>query len=231
MESLREQLPTLLAEGDRGILTRLRLKGNVIWREDERGAPELYLDGEAYGFRERDSQTTDLRLPSGDGVRGGDFEMWFWLVGGRTEPTGIGIIPNMKSVVLSRPEVREGINLALNRDRLREALPEAYDVATDQHFDFARARELIGRQELPDRIIIASSTPNFERLTVLIGQALTELDLGIEYGQRTVEDVVANARQTLESGHRLDMVIGDEGLAAALAAELPGTFDGPFIRF
>lgn len=59
------------------VLARLTLKGNFIWA-DEDHTLYLYLDGEAFGVENTNS---NLDLPSGDGRRGGDFEMWFWLVG------------------------------------------------------------------------------------------------------------------------------------------------------
>lgn len=67
------------------ILVRLRLKGNFIWG----GTTRLYLDGEALGVPSAASENahTDIRLPSGDDWRGGDFEMWFWLVPDPTPPT------------------------------------------------------------------------------------------------------------------------------------------------
>jgi hypothetical protein len=63
--------------GDR-VLTHVTLKGNFIWSRDD---TVIFLDGEAFGFPAGDG-TTGVRLPSGDGRRGGDFEMWFWLVQG-----------------------------------------------------------------------------------------------------------------------------------------------------
>jgi hypothetical protein len=56
------------------VLARLRLRGNFIWGPE---APELYLDGEAFGVP--GDGVVDVRLPSGNGRRGGDFEMWFWV--------------------------------------------------------------------------------------------------------------------------------------------------------
>jgi Family of unknown function (DUF6519) len=52
------------------VLAHLTLKGNFIWDKEN---PELYLDGEAFGTH------SGTKLPSGDGRRGGDFEMYFWL--------------------------------------------------------------------------------------------------------------------------------------------------------
>jgi hypothetical protein len=68
------------------VLAHLALKGNVIWDASHSANPAKYLDGEAFGFRSPGSTNTDLRLPSGDGRPGGDFEMWFWLV-----PPGITV--------------------------------------------------------------------------------------------------------------------------------------------
>jgi hypothetical protein len=62
-------------EGTERILARLTLKGNFIWDEKR---PDAYLDGEVFGIRR--GADIDLRFPSGDGRRGGDFETWFWLV-------------------------------------------------------------------------------------------------------------------------------------------------------
>jgi Family of unknown function (DUF6519) len=62
---------------DRGLLTRLHLRGDVIWSADNE---KLFLDGDAFGIANpSDPNQTLLRFPSGDGKRGGDFEMWFWL--------------------------------------------------------------------------------------------------------------------------------------------------------
>ena len=64
---------------DDRVLARLTLKGNFIWADEDHS---LYLDGEAFGVPENHTESTDsnLKLPSGNGRRGGDFEMWFWLV-------------------------------------------------------------------------------------------------------------------------------------------------------
>jgi hypothetical protein len=60
---------------DRGILARFTLKGNFIWTPTN---PPAFLDGEVFGFTQ--NGVTALSLPSGDRRRGGDFEIWFWLI-------------------------------------------------------------------------------------------------------------------------------------------------------
>jgi len=64
------------------ILARLKLKGNFIWADrGNRREQRVYLDGETFRLPERDDEF-GVQLPSGDGRRGGDFEMWFWLTPG-----------------------------------------------------------------------------------------------------------------------------------------------------
>lgn len=59
----------------RFLLARLSLKGNFIWNDKNQN---LYLDGDVFGKEENNE--IHLQLPrSGDGKRGGDFEMWFWI--------------------------------------------------------------------------------------------------------------------------------------------------------
>lgn len=80
---LNQQLATLPTNNqgvkDRGILARLTLKGNFIWASGatSQKPPELYLDGDSFADP---TDPTGLRMPIGDGRRGGDFDMWFWLV-------------------------------------------------------------------------------------------------------------------------------------------------------
>ena len=61
----------------RGILSRITLKGNYIWSQSD---PTSFLDGDAFGMRLSGSNNEALTFPSGDKRRGGDFQLWFWLV-------------------------------------------------------------------------------------------------------------------------------------------------------
>jgi hypothetical protein len=83
LQSQLFQMMTQLRRGDR-LLARFTLKGNFIW---DRRNPDLYLDGEVFGTQAAGADNTDIRLPSGNGRRGGDLEMWFWLVPPPPAPT------------------------------------------------------------------------------------------------------------------------------------------------
>jgi hypothetical protein len=78
---LQERVADAQHRGIERVLARLRLKGNFVWSQKD---PSIFVDGDAFGMPSPDGRTEILRdaagLMSGDGRRGGDFEMWFWLV-------------------------------------------------------------------------------------------------------------------------------------------------------
>ena len=76
-QTLLNQLLTA-ALNERGLLGHLIVKGSFIWSKDD---PTLFLDGEAFGQPPQGGNTNiSLQLPSGDRRRGGNFDMWFWVV-------------------------------------------------------------------------------------------------------------------------------------------------------
>ena len=81
----------------RRLLARLTLKGNFIWGRDDQTE---FLDGDVFGTRA--AHGTALSLPSGNGRRGGDFEMWFWLGAPGGPP------PTVPTPTVTRPRPAEG---------------------------------------------------------------------------------------------------------------------------
>jgi hypothetical protein len=79
---LMDNVSAAKQRGVERVLARLRLMGSFIWGAEDRS---IFVDGESFGAPSDDGRTEILRdasgLMSGDGRRGGDFEMWFWLVG------------------------------------------------------------------------------------------------------------------------------------------------------
>lgn len=115
---LREmQAPTRL-------VARLTAKGNFIWAAED---PDLFLDGDAFGRTRGGSGPTLLRQPIGDERRGGDLDMWFWLVEAAERPrpsvglTRLALTPASVvggqtargSVTLSGPAPAGGVNVKL----------------------------------------------------------------------------------------------------------------------
>jgi hypothetical protein len=125
IDPLLRQLVTTLPQGDRGILARLTLKGNFIWDRDN---ANRFLDGDAFGIQQPGSNNTSLRLPSGDGTRGGDFEMWFWLARPLglssltvNPPTVIAGTPSQGTVTLSGPAPAGGVVVNLSSSATNRA--------------------------------------------------------------------------------------------------------------
>jgi hypothetical protein len=125
VDPLLRQLITQTPQGDRGILTRLTLKGNFIWDRDN---ANRFLDGEAFGIQQPGSNNTSLRLPSGDARRGGDFEMWFWLARPLglsslvvNPPTVIAGTPSQGTVTLSGPAPAGGLVVNLSTSATNRA--------------------------------------------------------------------------------------------------------------
>jgi len=79
---VQQQVGMAQERGLEQVLAHLVLKGNFIWADKD---PSLFLDGDSFGAPATGGRTRILRaeegFTSGDGRRGGDFEMWFWLVG------------------------------------------------------------------------------------------------------------------------------------------------------
>jgi uncharacterized protein DUF6519/centrosomal CEP192-like protein len=74
----RTALINQVSPGSLPLLARLRLKGNCVWAKDN---PNVYLNGAVAGAPgTAGGKQTNLQLPSGDGRRSADFDMWFWLI-------------------------------------------------------------------------------------------------------------------------------------------------------
>ncbi|HWC95595.1 MAG TPA: DUF6519 domain-containing protein [Candidatus Sulfopaludibacter sp.] len=131
---------------DPRLLTHITLKGNFIWGPNDRLA-QTYLDGEAYGVQRLDDPKdatnvhTSLKLPkSGDGQRGGDFEMWFWLVlpvslvsltfNPTTAATG-GVATGTLTLSAPAPDGGAVVTLASNNTKLA-TIPATATVASGQ---------------------------------------------------------------------------------------------------
>ena len=84
----------------RRVLARLTLKGNFIWNEKGQ-----YLDGEVFGIPGSGRAITAVELPSGDGRRGGDLHLWFWLVESKPTPIQIEIEPKVAVIRANEPVI------------------------------------------------------------------------------------------------------------------------------
>jgi hypothetical protein len=75
-ELLDSRLFERLGENE-AILAQLIIDGHFIWAENN---PNRFLDGTVFGSPASDGNHTDISLPTGDGRRGGIFQLDFWVV-------------------------------------------------------------------------------------------------------------------------------------------------------
>ncbi len=155
------------------LLAHLTLKGNVVFGDDE---PTLNVDGEAFGAMAAGGRL-DAVLPSGDGRRGGDLELWFWL----TPP--VGAPPRLGHVILGalvkspklttkqrRTRALGAISLAADRGRLAPDVPQGLELDMAAAFDPAGASAAARRLGLAEPLLIV-----FEERLVTFAEHLKEL--------------------------------------------------------
>jgi hypothetical protein len=189
--------------GDR-ILAHLTLKGNFIWAQDN---SSLYLDGEAFSEpRNRENTNTIyLGLPSGDGRRGGDFEMWFWLV----KPI------ELTEVTLSQTKVEGGVTLQ-GRVTLSGPAPDGGAVVT-----LSSNKPTVAT--VPSNITVAagSHTASFQVSTKQVN-ATTEV--GITASQ---EQVNKTANLTVQGVQLLSLTLNADSVDSGNLLQGRVTLSGP----
>jgi uncharacterized protein DUF6519 len=195
------------------VLARLTLKGNFIFGPDD---AKLYLDGEVFGIR--GSRGTLIDLPSGNGRRGGDLEMWFWLSPENVRVPPIGVITGKASRFFQSPSGIQAINLAIDRrsPALTATLPADYLVDATQAFDQEKATRFARDTGVPRLSMMAGE--RMGRVAAQIAEMITR-NTQVRVDVLTVPDtaVPERVRAALAAGNAPDFVVGDEPLATQLA--------------
>jgi len=204
------------------VLVRLRLRGSFIWGPER--DPKLYLDGEGFGLPGGDN--VDVKLPSGDGRRGGDFEMWFWFgrVVRQVVP-GVGFIPSRASrFFVGTPTApgtpvtgRDALQLAIDRGSadLKGVLPADYAIDATQRFsaaDSVAATRRLGVQQISGLV-----SDRFARLGKFLTDQL-QANMRVTIAVETLPDaqVLERVRAGIAAGGPPDFVFADEALSARL---------------
>lgn len=131
------------------VLAHLTLKGNFIFSPDAR----LYLDGEAFG-RPDTTGRIGLDLPTGNDRKGGDFEMWFWLLGPeiiQPQPQGgvvVSVVPRGEGLVRGSVKDSAGGVLPAMQVLLLEPSGAQRSITTDNKGEFVFERLPRGRHRV-----------------------------------------------------------------------------------
>ncbi len=222
---LAERVPKVMERLDvEKLLIHLTLKGNFI---SVRNNPATNLDGEAFGFV-LDAQL-DVSLPSGDRRRGGDLEMWFWLTRRPSALDAVLLKPVLRSTVLDSPERREGfarvVSLAVDRERLREAVPDHYALDAGAELNPDAARELFSNVGLDaGPMIRVRADPDLVDAVSAIHQLLISESIFLELPTRPLgDDPVRDVREASAQG-AIDFVLCGRATAQRLDSELSSLF-------
>ncbi len=223
---LRVSLPTALKQRFAGlpVLAHLTLKGNYIWGPDE---PKLYLDGEVFGAPGVGS--VEIRLPSGNSLRGGDFEAWFWLADIR-----IGTIPRRNiTAATAIPIFLQALSLALNRDQLKPLVPVGYQPDPAQPFDPAKSRQMIKELGLQDKALQVWASETSKPLASAVSKMLNS-NAGLKPQLNLIPgdqgELLTQIQTAVAAGQTPDLIIGDGSIADTLARQAPDLFDGSMVR-
>jgi Family of unknown function (DUF6519) len=235
------------------VLGHLILKGNVIWGRDDE---TLHLDGEAFGA-DRGDGTTVLELPSGNGRRGGEFDLWFWL-----EPVADFVIPDWGFVLrqpknifrppIGRPpiilgledDLAQAISVAFDRGELALSpgaiFPDDYDFAPIK-YDPELAKAHIAEAGLEGSELTIWLQPDLTgrnplgNLAEVIRRALSDIGLvpQVTIFPGTHQAMLDQIAQRIGDDRQLpDAVVCDAPTVKELAAVPRAGFKGaPFVRF
>jgi hypothetical protein len=201
---------------DRSLL-HLTLKGNFVYGK---GDPSLDVDGEAFGILQ-ESGPLDAALPSGDGRRGGNLDLWFWLRP-RTATGGVHVmlVPLVQNRVLTTAARRAGvpssIALSVDRGKLLAALPDSFLVDTAAKTDPAKARTTISRLRLaagtPVRMAVEESLAGAADLIV---SELRENEVSTPIEAEPVGNLVERFPSLATQG--FDLILASQDTVDALA--------------
>lgn len=213
---------------DPRVLVRLKLAGNFIWGPQR--TPKLHIDGEVFGMPA--DGRVDVGLPSGNGRRGGNLDMWFWLFR-RVNVPGVGFFPGRASRFFAATAGatslgKEALQLAIDRSAadLRGLLPAGYQVDASQRFS-ANDAAAIARRSGVQRLVGLISD-KYDRLGRFLSDRLQQT-LQIAVAAEVVPDAQIPDRVKAMMANQAgpDFVIGDETLNARLQ---PLQFQAEFIR-
>jgi hypothetical protein len=182
------------------VLARLTVKGNFIWSEKN---PNLYLDGEVFGVAASGGAVTAVKLPSGDNHRGGDLEMWFWLIQKKSTDVKVAIKPET-----ARVSVGEKVEFTVAVEGTDD---KRVDVVLDpkEGGELKQARENVWTYTAPKvavfkqvKIIATSSAAPAQPAIALVN---------IEESQQEIGVTIAPDKANLEPGDSRDFKVTVQG--------------------
>jgi Family of unknown function (DUF6519) len=213
------------------LLTHLTLKGNFIYAA---GRPELNLDAEAFGLLR--GGVLDVRLPrSGDGRRGGNLDLWFWLVRDvERRPNRLVVawlagahLPDLPPTA-DFQFVPKILGLVADRNQLRTRLPATIELDTEAQRNPEEARALATELGLTGRTLRAAVEAPFNSAAELLVAAVHETGVTLELVPLDATEIIQRARAFADAGFHL--VIASRETIDKAEESAPGTLPMPQIE-
>jgi hypothetical protein len=210
------------------LLAHLTLKGNFIYAA---GRPELNLDAEVFGLLR--GGVLDVRLPrSGDGRRGGELELWFWLVRDVERRQNRLVVAWLAGARLpDQPPTADFqfapkiLGLVADRAQLRTRLPATIELDLEAQRNPEEAKALATELGLIGRTLRAAVEAPFGSAAQLLVDAVQEIGLKLELVPLDTTEIVQRARAFADAGFQL-VIAARETIDKAEEAA-PGTLPMP----
>ena len=210
------------------LLGHLTLKGNFIHGASR---PRMNLDGEVFG-RLTDGDRLGVTLPSGDAVRGGDLEMWFWLATEGDEPPPpptdhIVIAPATQTKRIPTDAFRAALSKLLfsviDRKEVASVIDPTFAVDVGRVPDLDTVHELLGELKIDQVVTLQVATEDrFTKIVEVINHDFDAAQVRITLSLVVVvPDLASAADAFMGAEQRVDLVIGSESSVGKLA-ELTG---------
>jgi len=204
------------------VLAHLTVKGNFVYAD---GRPEINLDGEVFGLVRDD--VLDAVFPSGNGVRGGDLDMWFWLRVEREERPRdrIVLVPLVKARRMTetrRSLIPDAITRSVDRSRIFDAAGSDFRVNLNTRLDPEELRASVVRSRLGDTSLIVATEERLAPAAEVIVSELERNDLALRLEVRAVPDLKESFERISSGDEAVDMILAPEELARELDAAFPG---------
>jgi hypothetical protein len=200
----------------RRLLVRLTLKGNFVYAA---GNPDVNVDGEVFGALE--GSVLDVKLPrSGDGRRGGDLEMWVWLVpDAAVNGVVVGVLAS--AAILKTPQLQQAaaqvFALAVDRAKLRSLVPADFGIDETATPDLVQARTVAaaaGLQQHPFRVVVDDRLAG---AADLFPQQLGQIGVKVEMAPMPADAIVEQGAALGTQGFDV-VVAGQDAVDRAVAA-------------
>jgi hypothetical protein len=161
---------------------------------------------------------------SGDGRRGGDFRMWFWLARERIRRfDNLLLVPVVKSALLSNATKRRlatrALGFAIDRPTAMANLGADFVLDPDGQFDLEASKQILAEAATEGGRGLLVTEPRLRPLAEMLAHSIAAVGLELEVAE--VDDLVAAGEQLFVGDRPADFILAPEANVTRLIAAVP----------